>query len=366
MIHVGLVFAAAAVPTVLVGLVLLRVHRRLPSLRWTVLVVAVAAVVAAAGVVAASAAAMFLSAHDLELVYAALAFGVTLGVLFALAVAGPLTSDLRVLADAAGSVADGDLTVRTDLERKDEIGTLARDVDAMVDRLRELQSRRDRDEAARRELLAAISHDLRTPLATLRAAVEALQDGVAADEQRYLSSMANDVDLLTGMVDDLFLIARLDAGKIELERMPVDLTELADSAAESMATLARQREVRVEVDGDAPLRTTADARAVTRVLRNLLDNAVRHAPRGSAVRIELRDGSQQTVRVLDDGAGFGDQFLASAFEAFSRADSARTRDAGAGLGLAIAKGLVEAHGGTIWADPGPGGAVGFALPASGS
>lgn len=363
MIPVAVVFAAVAVPTVLVGVLLVRVHRRLPSLRWTVLVVAVAAVVAAAGVVAAAAAAMFLSAHDLELVYAALAFGVALGAFFALAVAGPLTSDLRVVADAAGSVADGDLTVRTGIERKDEVGTLARDVDAMVDRLRELQSRRDDDEAARSHLLAAISHDLRTPLATLRAAVEALQDGVASDEPRYLTSMANDVELLTGMVDDLFLIARLDAGKMQLECLPVDLAELADSAAESMAPLAQQREVRVEVDGDAPLRTNADARGVTRVLRNLIDNAVRHAPGGSTVRVELLDGSPQVVRVLDEGAGFSKEFLASAFEAFSRADTARTRDAGAGLGLAIAKGLVEAQGGTIWAEPGPGGAVAFTLPA---
>jgi two-component system, OmpR family, sensor histidine kinase BaeS len=366
MTPVVLVFAAVTVPTVVVGLLLVRVHRQLPSLRWTVLVVAVSAVAAAAGVVAASAAAMFLSAHDLELVYAALVFGVALGVLFALAVAGPLTRDLRVVAAAAGSVADGDLTVRTGIDRRDEVGALAKDVDAMVERLRELQSQRDRDESARRHLLAAISHDLRTPLATLRVAVESLQDGVATDEHRYLSSMADDVELLTGMVDDLFLIARMDAGKMELERMPVDLAELADSAAESMAPLARQREVSLEVNGDAALRTTADARALTRVLRNLLDNAVRHAPNGSTVRVELRDGSPQTVRVLDDGDGFSVQFLAAAFEAFSRADSARTRDAGAGLGLAIAKGIVEAHGGTIWAEPGPGGAVAFALPAQSS
>jgi signal transduction histidine kinase len=295
-------------------------------------------------------------------VYAALGFGVGLGVVLAITVAGPLTADLRALAAAAGDVARGDLSVRTRIERADEVGVLARAIDTMVVRLGDLQRERERDEAARRQLFASISHDLRTPLASLQAATEALQDGVAADPDRYLRSMANDLDLLRGMVDDLFLVSRLDAGAVQLEPMAVDLVELADGAVEAMASVAARGVVDLAVDAGGPVHVTADPRAVTRVLRNLIDNAVRHAPPGSTVTVEVRDGSRHSVRVIDEGPGFDPAFAPLAFDVFSRADDARTRSGGTGLGLAIAKGLVEAHGGDIWVDAGDGGVVGFSLP----
>jgi two-component system, OmpR family, sensor histidine kinase BaeS len=359
-------FAAGAVVAALVGWWLTRVHRRLSSLRWTVLAVAVTAVAVASGVVLLAAGAMLLAPADVRVVLAALTLGTGLGLLVAIGVTGPLTGDLRQLAGAARRVADGDLTVRTGIERADEVGELARSIDRMVDQLAEFERQRQRDEAARHRLLAAVGHDLRTPLATLQAAVEALQDGVAADPERYLKAMAADVELLRGMVDDLLVLTGLEAGEVRLERLPLDLTELADGAAEALAPVAARAQVEIRLDADGAVPVVGDARALDRVLRNLLDNALRHAPGGSTVRVAVQvDGGAGEVRIHDDGAGFPAGFVDRAFDRFSRADEARERHGGgAGLGLAIARELVEAHGGRIWIEPGPGATVAFRLPAS--
>lgn len=200
----------------------------------------------------------------------------------------------------------------------------------------------------------------------LQAAIEALQDGVSGDPDRYLRTMAADVDLLRGMVDDLFVLARLEAGELRLERMPVDLTELADSAVESLASMAARRDVHLRLDTVHPVVVEGDPQALGRVLRNLLDNAVVHAPACTTVRVRVGlDDKAATVRVEDDGPGFPAGFAGRAFEPFSRPDDARNRGAGgAGLGLAIARGLVLAHGGRIWIEQGTGGRVTFTLPPS--
>jgi len=360
------VFLVSVLAAAILGWWLRRTHRRLRSLRWTMLVVATAAVVVVTAVVAASTSAMFLAVAELRLVLAALLLGAGLGVLLSVSVAGPLTEDLRALAAAARRVADGDLGVRTGVDRADEVGELARSLDRMVVQLARLEEQRARDEVARRHLLTSIGHDLRTPLASLQAAIEALEDGVAPDPPRYLRAMAGDVASLRDMVSDLFMLTELDAGALRLEPLPVDLSELADGAAEAIGPLAAQRDVEVvATTAGSPPPAVADARAVDRVLRNLLDNAVRHAPAGTTVRLLVGGtGAEVIVTVSDDGPGFPDGFAERAFERFARADAARERDrGGAGLGLAIAKELIDAHGGRIWIDDGPGATVGFAIPA---
>ncbi len=362
------VFLVSVVAAAFLAWWLRRTHRRLTSLRWTMLVVATAAVVVVTAVVAASTSAMFLAVAELRLVLAALLLGAGLGALLSISVAGPLTADLRALAAAARRVADGDLGVRSGVDRADEVGELARSLDRMVAQLARLEEQRVRDEVARRHLLTSIGHDLRTPLASLQAAIEALEDGVAPDPPRYLRAMAGDVASLRDMISDLFMLTELDAGALPLEPLPVDLGELADGAAEAIRPLAAQRDVEVvATTAGSPSAVVADARALDRVLRNLLDNAVRHAPAGGTVRVEVGDageGEEVLVIVRDDGPGFPDGFAQRAFERFARADVARERDGGgAGLGLAIAKELVEAHGGRIWIGDGPGATVGFAIPA---
>lgn len=357
-------FGAAVVVAGLVCWWLTRVHRRLPSLRWTMLLVATSAVIIAGAVVAASAAAMVLAPPGVRVVVAALAMGTGLGLLVAIGVTGPLTADLRQLAATARRVADGDRDVRTRIDRRDEVGALADSLDRMVDQLARFEEARTRDEASRHLLIASIGHDLRTPLASLRAAIEAIQDGVAPDPDRYLRSMAGDVDLLSGMVDDLFVLVRLRAGDLPLDRTPLDLFEVADGAVEALIPLAASREVSVACVGGGAAPVAGDLRALDRVLRNLLDNAVRHAPADTRVQVTVEtDGSSAVTSVRDEGPGFPPEFVARAFDLSARADAARSRDVGgAGLGLAIAREFVDAHGGEIWIEQTDATTVAFRLP----
>lgn len=358
------IFVVVALVVVLAATLLGRWTTRLPSLHTAMVVTASGAVAAAAAAIIASASAMFISGHDLRLVLVALGLGVALGVVLAAAVARPLEADLEAIRDTAARVALGDRGVRTGVRRSDEIGALAGALDEMIGRLGEAEAERDRMEAARRTLLAAVGHDLRTPLTSLRGAIEALQDGLVDDPTRYLAAMEADVTLLASLVDDLFLLSRIESGGLDLRPEDTDLAELCDEAVEATALAARRRDIRVTVDVPGPIPLHAAPREIGRVLRNLLDNAARHAPEGTVVRVTARtEDGVAVVDVCDDGHGFPPDLVERAFESFIRADEARVRDgAGAGLGLAIARGLVAAHGGTIRAHPGPGGHVEFRVP----
>jgi signal transduction histidine kinase len=306
---------------------------------------------------------MFFSSHDLQLLLVVLGFGLVASFGFAVAVAGPMTSDLRRMAGTAGEVAAGEFGVATEVSRSDEVGHLATAIDAMTDALRAAEQQRHADEAARREFLTAVGHDLRSPLGSLQAAVEALQDGVAPDPDRYLSSMERDIAALHRLVDDVFLLARLEAGTVDLERHSVDVTEIADEAIEVLRPTATRRGVVVELEAPGSITAATAPEALGRVIRNLIDNAIRHSV--ARVTISLAATDQLRVRVVDDGAGFPPTFVDRAFDSFSRADAARTRDgSGTGLGLAIAHRFVTALGGSIHAEPGPGGVVEFRLPVS--
>lgn len=307
---------------------------------------------------------MFLSVHDLHLLGVMLAVVAALSVIFAVGITRSLRDDLGALRQTTDRVASGDLRARSGVTRADELGSTAVALDQMIERLASAEDRRSHDEQARRTLLAAIGHDLRTPLSALQAAVEALQDGLARDWPRYLRSMSHDIAHLRSLVDDLFLLARIEAGELKVEHDTVDLAEIADETLEAMAPVANGRsvELRLEASGRVPVHGGPEA--LGRVMRNLVDNAIRHAPAHSDVLVRVANGVDASVEVLDDGPGFDPDLLPAAFDSFTRSDPSRSRDTGGtGLGLAIAKGVIEAHGGTIWARPGPGGRVGFRLPA---
>jgi two-component system sensor histidine kinase BaeS len=235
-------------------------------------------------------------------------------------------------------------------------------MDGMIDSLRTTREERERIEESRRAFLAAVGHDLRTPLTSMQAAIEALQDGVTEEPERYLNSMLADLDLLSGLVEDLFLLAQIEAGKLRLQPEPVDLADIADEAVEAMSPVARRRGVELIIKADHHITVMAGQREIGRVIRNLLDNAIRHAPDATQVLVEVDDGGPDaTVRVVDQGPGFPEDL--DVFESFATGDPARTRaHGGAGLGMAIAKGLVEAHGGSIAIESGAGGRVAFRLP----
>jgi two-component system sensor histidine kinase BaeS len=358
-------FAAMAAAAGAAAWVLPRWATRNMSLRTTVTTLSMTAVTIVAGGVALAARNMFLSSHDLTLVIVVLGVGVLAGMGFAVAVSRPWTDDLARMAQTADRVAAGDFSVRSGVQRNDEIGDLAIALDAMTSQLAAAETERQRNDGARREFLAAIGHDLRTPLSALQAALEALRDGVAPDPDRYLRSMEHDIVALNSLVEDLFLLSKIESGSLEIISSPVDLTEVADETIEVLRPVAARRGVELRLDASDRTIVTGGPEALSRVLRNLVDNAIRYAPDNSEVLVRVADGTTARVAVLDEGPGFATDFVEHAFKSFHRYDPARTRETGgAGLGLAIAEGFVSAMGGTIWAEPGPGGRVTFELPTS--
>jgi two-component system, OmpR family, sensor histidine kinase BaeS len=358
----ALMFAGIAAVTGIVWALLRSATARARSLSGTMFVVSIGAlfVVALAIVVAGNL--MFLSGHDLHLTLVVLGFGVVLGALLAGAVAERLSRDLSRLRETTEKVAAGDFSARTGLDRPDEVGALSTAIDSMVERLDVADSERQRIEASRRTFLAAIGHDLRTPLTSARAAIEALQDGVASDPERFLGSISTDLAVISGLVEDLFLLSKIEADQLDLHLEQVDLTDLADTTLEAMAPVARKRNIDLRLDATTHVRVLAGELELARVLRNLVDNAIRHAPDESEVTVDVdSDSSAVTVRVIDEGPGFPPDI--DVFESFTRGDTARSRETGgAGLGLAIARGIVQAHGGATWIEPGPGGSIAFRIP----
>jgi signal transduction histidine kinase len=234
---------------------------------------------------------------------------------------------------------------------------------------------REVDEA-RRRLIAAVSHDLRTPLASLRLLVDAVGDGVATGETRtrYLREMRTHVDALSVLIDDLFELSRLEAGEISWSMHQVQLGELVSETVAALRAQAQERGVMVaaELSDDAgPLAARANAEKVQRVLFNLIVNAIRHTPADGSVVVRARPlagGDGVEVEVVDDGEGVPAAERERVFEPFYRAgeDGAARSSDGAGLGLAISRAIVEAHGGRIWLEPATprGTRVRFTLPAS--
>jgi len=229
-----------------------------------------------------------------------------------------------------------------------------------------MEERANREiERARRQLVAAASHDLRTPLASLRLLVESIDDGVATGEtrERYLRQIRTHVDVLGGLVDDLFELSRIEAGEISWSIRQVELGTLIDETVAAMRAQADARGVRVAAElPPGSLLAAADPEKLQRVLFNLIQNAIRHTPADGSVTVRARvQGRGVEVEVDDEGEGIAAADAERVFEAFYRGDAARGDD-GAGLGLAIAKAIVEAHGGRIWLEPGaPGTRVRFTL-----
>ena len=228
----------------------------------------------------------------------------------------------------------------------------------------EERSRREIEDA-RRQLVAAASHDLRTPLASLRLLVESIDDGVATGQtrERYLREIRTHVGVLSDLIDDLFELSRIEAGDISWTMRRVELRDLIGDTVAAMRAPAAERGVKIAAElppGDVAAR--ANAEKVQRVLFNLIQNAIRHTPTDGSVTVRARSGARGVeVEVADSGEGIAAGEGERVFEAFYRGDAARGEE-GAGLGLAISRAIVEAHGGRIWLEDGsPGTRVHFTL-----
>jgi signal transduction histidine kinase len=288
------------------------------------------------------------------------AAGVSLAV--ARQMARGMTQPLRDMASAARRMETGDYSVRVQTRSRDEVGRLAAAFNRMSGELENL-------EQSRRDLVANVSHELKTPIAAIRAHLENLLDGVETPDPATLEVMLAQVERLGRLVDQLLDLSRLESGEVPLRLESLPLQSLVDDLISEigMARPGRGVQVRNDVPADLPA-LSADRERVHQVLFNLVDNAVRFTPIGGSVTVTARrrNGAVE-VAVSDTGAGIPAEHLPRLFERFYRADPARARgDGGTGIGLAIARSVVEAHGGQIRAEsePGRGSVFTFDLPAA--
>jgi two-component system sensor histidine kinase BaeS len=256
------------------------------------------------------------------------------------------------------------------VEGSDEVAALAASFNEMTSRLREAERTRLEVETARRDLLASVGHDLRTPLASVRVIVEALADGVVDDPEivaRYLRTAQGHLNALSHLADDLFMLAQLDSGGVELERQPNSMTDLISDTLQSFSVRAEQQEVALRGEPGATVDIVIfDARSIERALANLVENALRYTPPGGevVVRSAAVPGGL-SVSVSDTGPGIADADLPRVFERFYRGEASRSRaTGGSGLGLAIVKAVVEAHAGSVSVETalGRGTTFSFVLP----
>jgi signal transduction histidine kinase len=344
--------------------------RRSPRLAWTLMAGYLIAAVLTFLNVAVTARLMFLSRHDLLLSTVLLVFAAIIAVSLGFLLTGGVTAAIARLSRAAKDVAGGDLDVLVPVEGSDEVAELTASFNEMTGRLRAAERTRVESEAARRHLLTAIGHDLRTPLTSVRVIVEALSDGVVDDPDtvdRYLRTARSDLSSLSLLVDDLFTLANLEAGGIELERQPNSMADLISDILESFALRAQQQQVtlRGEPRGDADV-AEFDARYVERALTNLVENALRYTPPGGEIVLSTDVAAGGLcVRVRDSGPGIPEADVPRVFDRFYRGDASRSRaTGGSGLGLAIVKGVAEAHGGSVAVETalGRGTTFSFVLP----
>ncbi|MCB5170364.1 HAMP domain-containing histidine kinase [Streptomyces bambusae] len=337
------------------GAVALRLLRH-RSVTVSLAVVAAVTVTAMLAGTLAVARAMFLSAHDLTVVTLVVAMAATVSLATALLLGRWVVARSRDLARAARDFGDGGSFAAPSAPATAELTDLARELAATSARLTASRERERSLEASRRELVAWISHDLRTPLAGLRAMAEALEDGVAADPARYHRQIRTEVERLNTMVGDLFELSRIHAGALELAPHRVSLHDLAADALLGADPLAKERGVRLRGAHVGHVPVDVDGKEMTRVLANLLVNAIRHTPADGtvAMAVDRRDGTA-VLSVTDGCGGIPEEDLPRVFDTGWRGSPARTPPAGAGLGLAIVRGIVEAHAGRAEVRNVPGG-----------
>jgi signal transduction histidine kinase len=361
--HLAALIAPALLATI-VAIALTRVLLSKTSMRQGMVAVAFVGAVAAIANLVVLARQMVVGEHDATTLAVLFLYSAAAGVGAALALAGSRARAVDRLAENARRLGEGDLAARVgQLEAGPELDTLARTLDEMAERLQRAQEREREVEATRRDLVTAVSHDLRTPLASLRAMVEAIDEGVVDDPptmRRYAGEMRRSVAQLVAMVDDLFELAQLDAGAIEAETTRAKLGEVVRSAVATVELAAEEKGLSVIADLNGTDELPCSPRLI-RVLQNLLVNAVRHTPADGTVRLEAhRSPAGLELVVADTGEGIEPQDLDRVFDPFFRGDPAR-HGTGAGLGLALAKRIAEALGGTIAAQSEPGRGSRFAV-----
>ncbi|MEK2472322.1 MULTISPECIES: sensor histidine kinase [Streptomyces] len=352
---IALYAAVGAGAAGLVGTAALRLLRN----RSVTLSLAVVAAVTVAAMLAGTLLvswAMLLSDHDLWVVTTVCAMAAVVSMTVALVLGRRVVKGSRALAEAARALGDDGRFTPPAAAPTAELAQLSRELAATSARLTESRERERTLEASRRELVAWISHDLRTPLAGLQAMAEALEDGVVDDPGVYHTRIRTEVERMGTMVGDLFELSRIQAGVLTLAPTRMSAYDLVGEAIAGVDALAREHGVRLVGDGVDPVPIEVDAREMSRVLGNLLINAIRRTPADGTVAVSARRQATGVVLSVTDGCGgIPPEDLPRVFDTGWRGTHARTPPAGAGLGLAIVRGIVEAHQGRAAVSNVPGG-----------
>ena len=311
---------------------------------------------------------MLISSEDAYVLATLLAFAGALAIYSSWLLTRGIRDDIETVRDALQAVGDGEevqLPIETD--GRDEVAELARAAEEMSRRLAEHEAQRNASERARKDLIAAISHDLRTPLTSLRLLAQGIEDGLldpAQVEQGYAEEMGVHVRSLSAMVDDLFELTRLEAGDIHWSIQRVRLDQLVGETVDAMRPQAAAKGVAVETRVENDLAAAeANPEKLQRVLFNLIQNAIRHTPEDGSVTVAAESaGERIEVEVADTGSGIPAVERERVFEPLFRGDASRG-SGGSGLGLSICRAIIEVHGGRIWLDSTEGGTrVRFTLP----
>ncbi len=370
-----LIMSGTATVTVVVAYIIY--HREImewfSSLRWTVLATCLLSVALTFMNVWVTARLMFINSHDFVLTTALLMFAGIISAIAGFVVSGTMIKRIYMLAHAAERLADGELNTRLVIAGRDELAQLGRTFNTMAATLQQVDDQKRQLEQTRRALIAWVSHDLRTPLAAIRAMNEAIIDGVVSDTEtvnRYHESIQKEVQHLSHLIDDLFELAQLDTGHLKITREKASIRDLISDTLGGISAQAEKQKIKLTGRVEDPIElVNMAADKIQRVLYNLLDNAIRHTPPGGEVTLHARQMSQKVcIEIHNTGDVINPADLPHIFKSFYRGEPSRTRAndgyRGTGLGLAIARGFIEAHGGEIWveSDAGKGTTFSFSLP----
>jgi signal transduction histidine kinase len=329
------------------------------SIATLLAVVSAATVLATVAGIVAITLKMLISDHDRSVALTVTVIGGLVGLGVSLLLGHRLIGGTRSLLVSVRRAGESGRFRPPDRRLPAELAELGTELSTAYDNLDAARARERALESSRRELVAWVSHDLRTPLAGLRAMAEALEDEVVADRatvRQYHAQIRAETDRLTAMVDDLFELSRIHAGALRLSRQRVGLGDLVSETVAGTEPLARAKGVRLRGQAQGALPVEVDAAELGRALRNLVVNAIRHTPEDGGVEIVAgAEEGMAYVAVSDACGGIPDEDLPRLFDVAFRGETARTPGGGAGLGLAIARGIVEAHAGQIGvSNAGPG------------
>lgn len=309
---------------------------------------------------------MYISPHDLTVAINVAVISGLVSLALVAALGAVVVRNARTLSRAARRIGLGERVDAVDRQASAEFSSLANELVATSTKLAESREREQRAEQSRRELVAWIAHDLRTPLTGIMSMAEALEDDLAADPQRYHRQMREQVTRLSAMIDDLFELSKIDSGTLRLTLQDVTLYDIISDTVADLRAVSAGREIHIESRLDSDVMVRADPRELSRALSNLLLNAIQHTPAGASITVtaSVIDG-RPSVAVIDRGGGIDEEDLSRVFDPGWRGTPARTppspdaasllQSSGAGLGLAIVQGIARAHQGEVTVQNVPGG-----------